>query len=189
MLIEEATEPRARSVAYWRGFDRTGPGSWTALVLRLGLAAIWLIFGLSKITDLDASVQAVGAYKLFPYAVAVMIGSAQPIIEVLIGVALLVGLAVRLAATISAVLFVVYIGGIISVWARGLRIDCGCFSSGGALAAGESTNYGWDILRDVGFLVLALLVILWSRSRFSLDNLLFYSSEADVEDTAEDEDE
>ncbi len=173
MTLDQATRPGPRSVAYWRGFDRTDPGSWVALVLRLGLAAIWLIFGLSKITDLSESVRAVSAYQLFPYGLAVVIGSAQPIIEVLLGVALLVGLAVRLVASISALMFVVYISGIISVWARGLRIDCGCFGNGGALAADQSTMYGWDILRDVGFLVLALLVVLWSRSRFSLDSVLF----------------
>lgn len=190
MLIDERTEPGVRSVAYWRTFDQTRTGGWVALVLRLGLAAIWLIFGLSKVTDLNASVQAVSAYQLFPYPVAVVIGSAQPIIEVLIGLALLVGVAVRLAAVLSGLLFVVYIAGIASVWARGLRIDCGCFSSGGALAANQSTTYGWDILRDVGFLVLALLVVLWPRSRYSVDDKLFYSAEsADTDDAGEDEDE
>jgi uncharacterized membrane protein YphA (DoxX/SURF4 family) len=162
-----------RSFAYWARFDRTEPGSWVALLLRVALAAIWIVFGASKITDLSESVRAVTAYQLFPYGVAVVIGSAQPIIEVLLGVALLVGLAVRVMAAISALMFLVYIGGIISVWARGLRIDCGCFGNGGALAANQNTMYGWDILRDAGFVVLALLVFWWSKSRFSLDSVLF----------------
>lgn len=166
-------QPTPRSFAYWTRFDRTEPGSWVALVLRIGLAAIWIIFGASKITDLSESVRAVTAYQLFPYGLAVVIGSAQPIIEVLLGVALLVGLAVRVMAAISALMFAVYIAGIISVWARGLRIDCGCFGNGGALAANQNTMYGWDILRDVGFLALALLVFFWPRSRFSLDSVLF----------------
>lgn len=173
MTLEQATTAGPRSFGYWLRFDRTQPGSWIALVLRLGLAAVWLVSGGTKIVDMSQSVASVAAYKLFPYSLAVVIGSAQPIIEVLLGLALLVGIAVRVMAAASVVLFLIYIGGIISVWARGLRIDCGCFSAGGALAQNQSTTYGIDIVRDVGFVLLAVLVFWWSRSRFSLDAVLF----------------
>jgi uncharacterized membrane protein YphA (DoxX/SURF4 family) len=173
MAVDQAGVLGPRSLRYWRGFDQTVPGGWVALVLRLGLATVWLVSGLHTITDLAQARAAVGAYKLFPYEVNVVIGSAQPILETLLGLALLVGVAVRVAAVASVVLFAVFIAGIISVWARGMRIDCGCFSSGGQLAADQGTTYGWDILRDVGFIVLALLVFVWSRSRFSVDSLLF----------------
>lgn len=182
MAVDQAGVVGPRSLGYWRGFDRTVPGGWVALVLRLGLAAVWLTSGLHTITDLAQSRAAVGAYKLFPYEVNVVIGSAQPIIETLLGLALLIGVAIRVSAVVSVVLFAVFIAGIISVWARGMRIDCGCFSSGGQLAANQGTTYGWDILRDVGFIVLALLVFLWSRSRFSVDSLLFPAVPADDED-------
>ena len=85
---------------------------------------------------------------------------------------LLIGLAVRLSAGISAVLLLIFIGGIVSAWTRGLQIDCGCFSSGGALAAGETAQYGWEIARDVGFLVLAVLLLWRPRTRLSLDGVL-----------------
>jgi uncharacterized membrane protein YphA (DoxX/SURF4 family) len=169
--------PGPGSFAYWRRFDRTAPGGWVALVLRLGLAAVWLIAGLVKITDLSGSVRSVYAFKILPYGLSQVVGAAQPMLEILLGVTLLVGVAVRLVAAISTVLLVVYIAGIISVWVRGLRIDCGCFSSGGTLAAGQTPSYGWDILRDSALVVLALLVFLWPRSRFALDSRLMYSEE------------
>jgi uncharacterized membrane protein YphA (DoxX/SURF4 family) len=165
------------ALAYWKRFDRRPPGQWVALVLRLGLAAVWLVAGFAKITDLSGSVRSVYAFKILPYGLSQVVGAAQPMLEILLGLLLVVGLAVRLVAAISSVLLVVYIGGIISVWARGLRIDCGCFSSGGALAAGQNPSYGWDILRDTGLLVLALLIVLWPRSRFSLDSRLMYTEE------------
>jgi uncharacterized membrane protein YphA (DoxX/SURF4 family) len=165
------------ALAQWKRFDRTPPGQWVALVLRLGLAAVWLVAGFAKITDLSGSVRSVYAFKILPYGLSQVVGAAQPMLEILLGLLLVVGLAVRLVAAISSVLLVVYIGGIISVWARGLRIDCGCFSSGGALAAGQTPSYGWDILRDTGLLVLALLIVFWPRSRFSIDSRLMYTEE------------
>lgn len=173
----EATRSGPRPAAFWTRFNRTPAGGWVALAARLGLAAVWLVSGLHTLTDLSASVRTVSAYQLFPYPVAVAIGSAQPVIETLLGIALVVGIAIRLIAAISGVAFLIFIAGIASVWARGLRIDCGCFSSGGALGSDQPTTYGWDILRDVGFLVLALLVFLLARSRFSLDSRLFYLSD------------
>ena len=187
MTLEQATPVGPRSPTYWLRFDRTRVGSWVALVLRLGLAAVWLVSGGTKIVDLSQSVSSVAAYKLFPYWLSTVIGSAQPIIEVLLGVALLIGIATRVMAAASAVLFLVYIGGIISVWVRGLRIDCGCFSSGGALDASQGTTYGLDIVRDVGFVLLALLVFWWSKSRFSLDSVLFPPLPAVDDDEDEDD--
>lgn len=174
---KDEPSPGPGSFAFWRHFDRTAPGGWVALVLRLGLAAVWLTAGLVKITDLSGSVRSVYAFKILPYGLSQVVGAAQPMLEILLGVVLLVGVAVRLVAAISAVLLVVYIAGIISVWVRGLRIDCGCFSSGGTLAAGQTPSYGWDILRDSALVVLALLVFLWPRSRFALDSRLMYSEE------------
>jgi hypothetical protein len=85
--------------------------------------------------------------------------------------------AVRLSAGIAAVLLVIFIGGIVSAWARGLRIDCGCFSAGGELGAGQLPTYGREVLRDAGFLVLAGILLWRPRTRFSVDRLLLGNAE------------
>ncbi|MGH3625945.1 MAG: MauE/DoxX family redox-associated membrane protein, partial [Sciscionella sp.] len=123
-------------------------------LVRLGLAAVWLLAGLPKIFDLSQNYVAIKAYELLPDGVASVVASGQPFLEVALGVLLVLGIGTRLVGVISAVLLLIYIAGIISVWARGLSIDCGCFSSGGAVAAGQ-THYGWDIARDVGYVVLS----------------------------------
>jgi uncharacterized membrane protein YphA (DoxX/SURF4 family) len=106
------------------------------------------------------------------YDTAKIVGAAQPFLEIALGLLLLAGLATRLVAGISAALLLVFIAGIISAWARGLQIDCGCFSSGGDLAAGKEAAYWLDILRDVGFLALAGILLWKPRSRFSVDRVL-----------------
>jgi uncharacterized membrane protein YphA (DoxX/SURF4 family) len=145
---------------------------WISTAARIGLAAVWLVAGGAKAGDLAASGRAVNAYRLMPYDVAKVVGAALPFLEIALGLLLLVGLAVRLGAGFSAVLLVVFVGGIVSAWSRGLAIDCGCFGSGGQLAAGQGPTYGTEILRDLGFLVLAGVLLWQPRTRFSIDGLL-----------------
>src|SRR5690349_19174186 len=145
---------------------------WISTVSRLGLATVFLVAGGLKVTDLAASGRAVNAYRLMSYDTAKVVGAVQPFIEIALGLLLLIGLAVRLSAAIAAVVLVIFIAGIVSAWARGLQIDCGCFSKGGDLAAGRTAEYGLEILRDVGFLALAGILLAKPRTRLSLDGLL-----------------
>jgi uncharacterized membrane protein YphA (DoxX/SURF4 family) len=145
---------------------------WISTAARLGLAAVFLIAGGTKVGDLAASGRAVNAYQLLSFDAAKIVGAVQPFLEIALGLLLLIGLAVRLSAAISAVLLVVFIAAIASAWAHGLQIDCGCFSKGGELGAGQVPTYGWEILRDTGFLVLAGILLWRPRSRFSLDGIL-----------------
>ncbi|MEV6637352.1 MauE/DoxX family redox-associated membrane protein [Actinoplanes sp. NPDC051470] len=151
---------------------RTAVWPWVSTVARLGLAAVFLIAGGLKVSDLAASGRAVNAYRLMPFEAAQVVGAVQPFLEIALGLLLLIGLATRLTAVIGGLLMVIFIAGIVSAWARGLQIDCGCFSQGGDLGAGESPAYGWEIARDVGFLALAGLLVWRPRTRFSLDGLL-----------------
>src|SRR3954465_8164598 len=159
----ETRQLSARMTAVW---------PWVSTVARLGLAAGFLTGGLLKVGDLAASERAVNAYQIFSYDTAKVIGAVQPFLEIALGLLLLVGLAVRLSAAIAALLLVIFIAGIVSAWAHGLQIDCGCFSKGGDLAAGRAAEYGREGLRDVGFLVLAEIWLVKPRTSFSLDGLL-----------------
>ncbi|MEO3777132.1 MauE/DoxX family redox-associated membrane protein [Micromonospora sp. B11E3] len=145
---------------------------WVGVATRLGLATVWLLAGASKAEDLAASGRAVNAYRLLPYEVATVVGAALPFVELALGALLLLGLATRLAAAVSAALLVVFVAGIASAWARGLSIDCGCFGSGGQLAAGQAPSYLPEILRDVAFLALAGFLLIWPRTPVSVDGWL-----------------
>jgi uncharacterized membrane protein YphA (DoxX/SURF4 family) len=145
---------------------------WAGTVARLGLAAVWLAAGASKVTDLAASGRAVNAYRLMPFDAARAVGAALPFVEIALGVLLLIGLATRLAAGVSAALLVAFITGISSAWARGLEIECGCFGGGGQLAAGQSPSYGPEIARDVAFLALSAFLLVVPVTRLSVDSAL-----------------
>jgi len=161
--MDTGQQQHARMTAAW---------PWISTVVRLGLSAVFLIAGGTKVGDLAESGRAVNAYRLMSYDAAKTVGAVQPFLEIALGLLLLVGLAVRLSAGIGAVLLVIFIAGIVSAWARGLQIDCGCFSRGGELGAGQVPTYGWEILRDLGFLALAGILLVKPRTRASVDGLL-----------------
>jgi uncharacterized membrane protein YphA (DoxX/SURF4 family) len=146
--------------------------AWTGLVARLVTGGVWLVAGALKITEPDASIAAVRAYELLPSGLAKAVGLALPGIEVVVGLALVLGVFTRFAAVVSAALFTAFIVGIASVWARGMEIDCGCFGGGGA-KEGATSDYPWEIARDVLLLAASLLVAFVRRTRLALDSVLF----------------
>jgi protein-disulfide isomerase len=139
---------------------------WLTVAARLLLAAVLGYAALTKIGDPAATVRAVRAYRLLPESVVPTFAHALPAVELAVAVLLLVGLALRLAAAVSAVLLGMFVIGIASAAARGLQIDCGCFGGGGATAHPQYTS---ELIRDVLLLAVAAALVVWPRSRLTLD--------------------
>jgi uncharacterized membrane protein YphA (DoxX/SURF4 family) len=146
---------------------------WVGFAFRLVLGVVLLIAGGLKITELDQSARAVKAYRLFDPAIAELIGYALPPLEILIGLFLVVGLFVRIAAFTAGGLMVVFIIGIASVWVRDISIQCGCFNAGGDLAGPVNDfEYAREILRDIALLGMAAWLVVRPRTALALDRVL-----------------
>jgi uncharacterized membrane protein YphA (DoxX/SURF4 family) len=145
---------------------------WFGVLARLVVGGVWIAAGLLKIPDPTENVRAVRAYQLLPESVVPVLGHLLPVLEILVGVCLVLGLLTRLSGVVSAILLVAFIVGISSAWARGLEIECGCFGGGGGPAEGASAKYPWEIARDLGLLLLSAWLIWRPRTPFSLDNRL-----------------
>jgi uncharacterized membrane protein YphA (DoxX/SURF4 family) len=149
---------------------------WVGLVARLIVGVIDLVAGLSKFSDPAGNVRAVRAYRILPESIVPTVGHALPTIEIVIGTLLILGLFTRPMALLSGLFFLAFIIGISSAWARGLEINCGCFGNGG-VPADPQRQYAIDIARDVGLLLCSVWLVIWPRTRFALDNLLFPRTE------------
>ncbi|MET8159440.1 MauE/DoxX family redox-associated membrane protein [Sphaerisporangium sp. NPDC005289] len=156
---------------------------------RLVVAVVLIVAGWLKIGTPALSIQAVQAYELLPAQVATAVGYGLPIVEIVVGVLLVAGLLTRAAGVVSALLMLAFVVGIASAWARGLRIDCGCFGGGGKLAAGQSPSYFWEILRDGGLFLLGVWIIRFAPGRLSLDSALGLVPARAARDDDEDADE
>ena len=151
---------------------------WLGLAARLVVGGVWIAAGALKLGDLTASGRSVVAYRIIPFDAAMFLGAVLPFLEVTIGLLLVLGLATRVIAVVSVVLFGIYIVAIASVWARGLRIDCGCFGTGGDLTGDQRPQYAIEIIRDIALLFVAGFLVLFPRTRLSLDGQLLDGSEA-----------
>ena len=154
------------------------------LIARLVTGGVWLVAGALKVTEPDASIAAVRAYELLPSDVAEIVGLVLPSLEIVVGLALVLGVFTRGAAAVSALLFVAFIIGIASVWARGINIDCGCFGGGGA-DPDAASKYPIEIARDAALLLASLFVAWVRRTALALDSVLFDRRTVGVEEGAE----
>lgn len=154
------------------------PLAWLGLPVRLGLAAVWLFSGIAKAADPRETVVAVRAYQLLPEDAVRPVAAVLPYLEIALGLLLVLGLATRWAAVGSALVLAAFIFGVISAAVRGLSIDCGCFGGGGEVAAGE-TQYTAEVLRDLGFMLLAAFLIWRPRTALSVDALVPVGQDGD----------
>jgi uncharacterized membrane protein YphA (DoxX/SURF4 family) len=141
---------------------------WLGLIARLTLGGVLLVAGYLKAFTPDKSQMAVRAYEVLPIWLANFLGIILPWLEIGAGILLILGVALRYASIFGGVLMLLFVIAISQAWARGLTIDCGCFGGGGQVDA-KDTKYLQEILRDAGLALLALYLIRYPVTKFSLE--------------------
>ena len=159
-------------------FEKLQP--WIGLLSRLTLGGVLFVAGYLKVDKLDISQMAVRSYELLPIPIANFLGLTLPFFEVVIGLLLILGAATRVFAALGGFTMFIFIIAIAQAWARGLNIDCGCFGGGGTVDPGQ-TRYLQEILRDAGLVALALFLVRYPITKFSIDKTPKQSNAGDTE--------
>lgn len=149
---------------------------WLSTAARLFLAGVFVLAGWPKLIDSEGTVRSVRAFKILPESLVPTFAYALPVVELAIAVLLVVGLFTRYVSLVYAGMMVMFLGGIVQAWARGLSIECGCFGSTGTFVTDPVPGYIRDILRDTGFLVVALALARWPRGVLDADRFLGLSA-------------
>ena len=144
---------------------------WLTFVFRIILGGVLLVAGGLKVSDPYGSATSVRAYQILPIDLANFLGFVLPFIEVGIGLLLIVGIWVRLAAIAGGALMVIFIVAIGQAWIRGISLDCGCFGNGGLLATDELPvwNYTVEIARDIALAGLGGYLYRFPQGKLGLD--------------------
>jgi uncharacterized membrane protein YphA (DoxX/SURF4 family) len=134
------------------------------LVLRVGLGAVFIVAGASKIGHAALFASQIAAFALVPQPIIGPMALLLPFLEVLLGGYLVIGLYVRLAGWIAAIQLLIFAAAIASAVSRGMVISCGCFGPS------DQTVTSWpEAGRDVLLALVALVVALRGPGMLALD--------------------
>ena len=135
---------------------------WAYLVLRLGLAFLFIYAGVTKLVDPKAFARVISPYGLVPDAFLPVVAVGLPLLETLAGVALafdVKGSLAVISGLVAMFAFVLWYGAL-----RDLSIDCGCF---GREEIASQGNLRSAFHRDLGLMSvpLFLYVARWLGTR------------------------
>lgn len=145
---------------------------WVGFLARIILGGTLLVAGIIKATDIDSTIWSVRTYQIVPWDFAPVVGWAMPVLEIIVGLMLVFGIATRWSGLLGTLAMVVFIIGISSVWARHISLDCGCFGNGGPVErswAHTQRTYALDILRDLGLALCGVWLVVRPRTALCVD--------------------
>ena len=127
---------------------------WLTIRVQLALGAIFIIAAIPKIADPPSFAPMIYNYRILPAGLINISSLVMPWVELLCGIALVLGVWRRAALSIITILLLVFIVAISINLARGNAIDCGCFNVSLANRTVEQRlgDMRLDILRDLGML-------------------------------------
>ena len=136
--------------------------SWIELAARWILGLTFIYASYHKILVPADFAKIVYGYDLFPNGAINLIAIVLPFIELIAGLALILGIYPPSAALIINGMLVAFIIVLSINLIRGHEFNCGCFSTkeSGAFSSAEST-----LVRDIIYLILGLQIFLFSGMR------------------------
>jgi uncharacterized membrane protein YphA (DoxX/SURF4 family) len=144
--------------------------AWLALPLRWYLGWVFVLACLHKIAHPGSFAVDVATYGILPISLVNLTAITLPWVELTAGIMLIVGFKARAAALMVFGMMVMFIAALVIALAQGLDMSCGCFASQGA--QGEDPISSMTVLRDVGWLMLSVYVMLFDDSPIGIDRIL-----------------
>ncbi|MBU2494817.1 MAG: DoxX family membrane protein [Bacteroidetes bacterium] len=135
------------------------------LVSRIILALIFVFAGIEKISNPEQFAVSISNYRIFPVISLNIIAITLPWLEVITGVLLLFGVAVKENSAVIGTLMILFTVFVFTAMLRGLDIDCGCFATSDGQKVGLI-----KILENIGLILLSIHVYFFHHKLFSIEN-------------------
>lgn len=130
------------------------------VIARVAVGATFIVASVYKIRDPGAFAKSIWFYHIVPGDLINLLALITPWVELLCGLALIMGLFYRGAVVIINVMMVTFIFALCTTIVKGIDIDCGCFKAGQV-----ATRSAWEALVFDLVLILFTLQLLFSRSK------------------------
>ena len=145
---------------------------WLTIRVQIALGVIFVVAALPKIVDPPSFAHMIYNYKILPWALINPMALIMPWLELLCGLALILGIWKETARTIIGALLLVFVIAISINLARGNAIDCGCFDVSAANKTREErlADMRFVILRDIG-LLLMVAQLWWASHQLKDDDV------------------
>jgi len=130
-------------------------------VIRGAQIAVGLVFlaaALPKIGDPGSFALSVHYFRIVPLAIENLIAVSLPWVELVAGLALVLGIRAREGGVIVTAMMAVFTVAVASALARGLDFECGCFGTGDGARVGAG-----KLFENTGLLLLAAIATLRAR--------------------------
>jgi uncharacterized membrane protein YphA (DoxX/SURF4 family) len=139
---------------------------WLSVRVQIALGLFFVVAALPKLVDPPSFAHMVYNYRLVPGALVNLMALAMPWLELLTGLALILGIWTRASAGLVGALLLVFILAISVNLVRGNAIDCGCFdvSEANKTVDERLADMRLVVLRDLGMLLM-VAQILWAPGR------------------------
>jgi uncharacterized membrane protein YphA (DoxX/SURF4 family) len=142
------------------------------LATRATLGGVFIFSGIAKLPDPNTLIWEINQYHILPHSLATAYGYILSPLELALGIFLVVGLFLRVSASVSGLLVLSFIIAHITAMARGLEINyCGCFGAAVPLTSVDS------LLIDFGLLVLVLQILFHRGDFLSLGHWFSHRAE------------
>jgi uncharacterized membrane protein YphA (DoxX/SURF4 family) len=138
---------------------------WLTVRVQIALGAIFAAAALPKIADPPSFAHMIYNYRILPGGLVNLTALIMPWVELLTGLALILGVWVRPARWLIGAMLVVFMIAISINLFRGNAIDCGCFDLASAGKSWEERIHDmWMVLiRDAGMLL--MIAQMWWAER------------------------
>jgi putative oxidoreductase len=139
---------------------------WLKVRVQIALGLLFVAAALPKLVDPPSFAHMIYNYRLAPGAFVNLMALVMPWLELLAGLALILGIWTRTSASLVGALLLVFIAAISLNLLRGNAIDCGCFNVASANRTADErlADMRLDVLRDLGMLLM-VAQILWANGR------------------------
>ena len=135
------------------------------LAASIALGAVFIAAAVPKIVDPPSFAHMIANYKILPGPAVNPLALLLPWIEILTGLALVLGLFRQTAGKLAGALLAVFVLAIGTNLARDRAVQCGCFDVHAAEKSHDQLigEMRWVVARDAGLLLLAGLVVFLSE--------------------------